>query len=322
MAGSLRGQPPGRIGGRVPAGSAPQDHRRDGRAGGGEDPGRDAGRRHPLVGAIDGQGDRHVVHRDLQDLARVRTAAAPHGHLQALHRPPCSSTRSATSSGSTSIRPRPLSCCASTRSPRSRPSTAPSPSCPCDPGFPNEGPHDYSRHGTSTLFAALDVVSGKVIGQFHRRHRATEFRKFLETIDKAVPQELDLHLILDNYSTHKTPAIQKWLVRHPRFYLHFTPTYSSWLNLIERWFAELTEKWIRRGTHRSTLALESAIKQWLDTWNQAPRPFVWTKTADEILSTLASYLQRISGTEILAPRRCPSLVEPGGRWSGIAPVRM
>jgi len=164
------------------------------------------------------------------------------------------------------------------------------------PGLPERRTHDYTRHGTSTLFAALDVASGKVIGELHRRHRAVEFRKFLETVDKAVPDELDVHLILDNYSTHKTPAIQRWLVRHPRFYLHFTPTYSSWLNLIERWFAELTEKWLRRGTHRSTLALESAIKQWLDTWNAAPRPFVWTKTADEILATLAGYLHRLSGS--------------------------
>jgi transposase len=170
------------------------------------------------------------------------------------------------------------------------------PILPLQPGLPERRTHDYSRHGTSTLFAALDVASGKVIGELHRRHRAVEFRKFLETVDKAVPDELDVHLILDNYSTHKTPAIQRWLIRHPRFYLHFTPTYSSWLNLIERWFAELTEKWLRRGTHRSTLALESAIRQWLDTWNAAPRPFVWTKTADEILATLAGYLQRISGT--------------------------
>jgi transposase len=170
------------------------------------------------------------------------------------------------------------------------------PILPLRPGLPERRTHDYSRHGTSTLFAALDVASGKVIGELHRRHRAVEFRKFLETVDKAVPEELDVHLILDNYSTHKTPAIQKWLVRHPRFYLHFTPTYSSWLNLVERWFGELTEKWIRRGTHRSTAALENAIKHWLGTWNEAPRPFVWSKTADEILATLASYLQRISGT--------------------------
>ena len=170
------------------------------------------------------------------------------------------------------------------------------PILPLRPGLPERRTHDYTRHGTSTLFAALDVASGKVIGELHRRHRAVEFRKFLETVDKSVPDELDVHLILDNYSTHKTPAIQRWLIRHPRFYLHFTPTYSSWLNLIERWFAELTEKWIRRGTHRSTLALESAIKQWLDTWNAAPRPFVWTKTADEILATLAGYLHRLSGT--------------------------
>ena len=170
------------------------------------------------------------------------------------------------------------------------------PILPMRPGLPERRTHDYVRHGTSTLFAALDVASGKVIGEMHRRHRALEFRKFLETIDKTVPEELDLHLVLDNYSTHKTPAIQRWLVRHPRFSLHFTPTYSSWLNLVELWIRELTEKWLRRGSHRSTVALEKAIRHWLATWNEDPRPFVWTKSADEILATLASYLQRISGT--------------------------
>lgn len=165
---------------------------------------------------------------------------------------------------------------------------------PLQPGRPERRTHDYSRHGTTSLFAALDLASGKVIGQLHRRHRAVEFRQFLQRIDQEVPAELDVHLILDNYSTHKTPAIRRWLVSHPRFHLHFTPTYSSWLNLVERWFAELTEKWIRRGSHRSTLALEQAVKAWLANWNENPRPFVWVKTADQILETVAAFCHRIS----------------------------
>ena len=167
---------------------------------------------------------------------------------------------------------------------------------PLRPGTPERRTHDYARHGTTSLFAALDVASGKVIGQLHRRHRAVEFRKFLEHLDREVPTDLDLHLILDNYATHKTLSIQRWLVRHPRFHLHFTPTYASWLNLVERWFAELTEKWIRRGTHRSTAALETAIKNWIQSWNGHPRPFIWVKTADEILESVAEYCQRISGS--------------------------
>jgi transposase len=167
---------------------------------------------------------------------------------------------------------------------------------PLRPGTPERRTHDYARHGITSLFAALDVASGKVIGQLHRRHRAVEFRKFLEHLDREVPTDLDLHLILDNYATHKTLSIQRWLVRHPRFHLHFTPTYASWLNLVERWFAELTEKWIRRGTHRSTAALETAIKNWIQSWNGHPRPFIWVKTADEILESVAEYCQRISGS--------------------------
>jgi transposase len=165
---------------------------------------------------------------------------------------------------------------------------------PLQPGRPEHRTHDYTRHGTTSLYAALDVASGKVIGQLHRRHRAVEFRQFLQRIDQEVPAELDVHLILDNSSTHKTPAIRRWLVGHPRFHLHFTPTYSSWLNLVERWFAELTEKWIRRGTHRSTQALEEAIKQWLSSWNDNPRPFVWVKTADQILEAVAAFCHRTS----------------------------
>lgn len=168
------------------------------------------------------------------------------------------------------------------------------PLLPMRPGDVERHTHDYVRYGTTSLFAALDVKTGKVIGECHRRHRAIEFRKFLDTIDASVPSELDVHLILDNSSTHKTPAIRRWLNRRPRFRVHFTPTNSSWINLVERWFANLTQKQLRRGTHRSTRQLEAAIRRYLDVTNDNPKPFVWTKTADEILDKLASYCERIS----------------------------
>ncbi|MEZ0163103.1 IS630 family transposase, partial [Streptomyces griseorubens] len=153
------------------------------------------------------------------------------------------------------------------------------PVLPMMPGVPERRSHDYVRAGTTTLFAALEVATGKVIGSLHRRHRAVEFKKFLTKLDMEVPAELDVHLILDNYVTHKTPAVKKWLLAHPRFHLHFTPTSSSWLNLVERWFAELTQKKLKRGVHRSVQALERDIRSWLADWNDHPRPFVWTKTA-------------------------------------------
>jgi transposase len=170
------------------------------------------------------------------------------------------------------------------------------PLLPLRPGQVERRSHDYVRHGTTSLFAALDAKSGKIIGQVHRRHRAIEFRKFLDTIDGAVPAELDVHLILDNYGTHKTPMIHRWLARRPRFHLHFTPTSSSWLNLVERWFALLTAQQIKRGAHRSTRALETAILAYIALSNTAPKPFVWTKTADEILASVARFCHRISGT--------------------------
>jgi transposase len=169
-----------------------------------------------------------------------------------------------------------------------------SPVLPLVPGTPERRTHDYRRHGTTNLYAALDTASGKVITDLTARHRAAEFQRFLNLINRQVPDELDVHVIVDNSSTHKTPAVQRWLVRHPRFTLHFTPTYSSWLNLVERWFAELTNKWLRRGTHRSTKELEAAIRSWAANWNDNPRPFIWHKTADEILESLAAYCQRIS----------------------------
>jgi transposase len=168
------------------------------------------------------------------------------------------------------------------------------PVLPLLPGTPERRTHDYTRHGTTNLYAALDVASGNVITELTPRHRAIEFRRFLARIDQAVPADLAVHVICDNSSTHKAPAIQRWLLAHPRFQLHFTPTYSSWLNLVERWFAELTTKWLRRGPHRSVAQLKQAIQAWVDTWNDNPRPFVWTKTADEILDTIANYCQRIN----------------------------
>ncbi len=168
------------------------------------------------------------------------------------------------------------------------------PVLPLMPGVPERRTHDYVRNGTTNLYAALNMASGQVIASMTPRHRAEEFRRFLNLIDRSVPDHLEVHVVLDNSSTHKTPAIQRWLLRHPRFTLHFTPTYSSWLNLVERWFAELTTKWIKRGAHRSVRDLVGSIRTWIATWNDNPRPFVWHKTADEILDSLAAYCARIS----------------------------
>jgi transposase len=168
------------------------------------------------------------------------------------------------------------------------------PCLPMLPTTPARMTHDYVRNGTTSLFAAFDLASGSVIAQPYRRHRHQEFLRFLKLIDAAVPQDLDLHLVLDNYATHKTPAIHQWLLRHPRFHLHFTPTSSSWLNLVERWFAELTNRKLRRSAHRSVTQLENDIRSWINEWNKNPKPFIWTKTADEILETLAAYCRRIN----------------------------
>jgi transposase len=168
------------------------------------------------------------------------------------------------------------------------------PLLPMRPGPVERRTHDYARHGTTSLFAALDLATGKVIGECHARHRSLEFRKFLDTVEEAVAPDLEVHLILDNYGTHKTPAIQRWLVKRPRFHLHFTPTSASWINLVERWFATLTERQIRRGTYRSTQELEKAITNYLARHNQEPKPFIWTKTADEILASVARFCQRTS----------------------------
>jgi transposase len=168
------------------------------------------------------------------------------------------------------------------------------PMLPLMPGVAERRTHDYVRNGTTNLYAALDVASGQVIAEMSPRHRAEEFRRFLSVVETAVPAHLDVHVVLDNSSTHKTPSIQRWLVRHPRFHMHFTPTYSSWLNLVERWFAELTTKWIKRGTHRSVRDLVASIRTWIASWNEDPKPYVWHKNADEILNSLATYCQRIN----------------------------
>jgi transposase len=168
------------------------------------------------------------------------------------------------------------------------------PLLPLRPGIPARQTHDYRRHGTTTLFAALDAATGSVIGKCYRRHRSTEFIKFLRVIDESVPADLDVHLILDNYGTHKTEAVRRWFARHPRFHVHYTPTYSSWINLVESWFSVLSNRRIRRGSFRSTRQLEAAVREYIDTHNGTPKPFVWTKTADEILETIKRYCKRTS----------------------------
>jgi transposase len=169
------------------------------------------------------------------------------------------------------------------------------PVLPMMPGMPERRTHDYARHGVTSLFAAFNIADGTVISEIHRQHRAVEFKKFLVAIDKAVPEELAVHLVCDNLATHKTPAIRDWLARHPRFCVHFTPTGSSWINQVERWSGFLTDQMIRRGVHKSVQALEKDVHAWIGTWNENPRPFIWTKTAEEILDSLAKYIAKISG---------------------------
>jgi transposase len=168
------------------------------------------------------------------------------------------------------------------------------PILPMRPGQVERRTHDYKRNGITDLFAALNLATGEVIHHLRPQHRAVEFRKFLIAIDRAVPADHDVHLVLDNSSTHKTPAIHTWLLRHPRFHLHFTPTSSSWLNLVERWFAELTRRLLQRSAHKTLKALTADLNGWIATWNDNPRPFVWHKTADEILDSLSGYLHRTS----------------------------
>jgi len=168
------------------------------------------------------------------------------------------------------------------------------PILPMLPGTPARATHDYERNGTSSLYAALNLASGQVIGSLHNRHRAVEFLKFLKTIDHEVPAHLDVHIVLDNASSHKTPKVKRWLAQHPRFILHFTPTGSSWLNLVERWFGELTMKLLKRAAHRTVRQLNTEIRAWIDGWNENPRPYVWTKPAEQILESISRYCQRIN----------------------------
>lgn len=168
------------------------------------------------------------------------------------------------------------------------------PILPMMPGMPEKRTHDYMRHGTTTLFAALDIATGEVMGQLHRRHRAEEFLTFLRHVNTQVPADLDVHLVMDNYGTHKTQAVRGWFARHPRFHVHFTPTSASWLNQVERWFSTLTTRYLRRSTHRSTQALEKAIREYLASYNENPSPFAWTKSADDIIESIARFCHRIN----------------------------
>ena len=169
------------------------------------------------------------------------------------------------------------------------------PAFPMMPGMPEKRTHDYVRHGTTSLFAAFNTADGTVISSIHRRHRAIEFKKFLNKIDAEVPDELEVHLVCDNYSTHKSPSIVKWLEAHPRFHMHFTPTYSSWINQVERFFAYVTADLLQRSDHRSVQALEADIRTWVKGWNENPKPFIWTKPAEQILESLSRLLQRTTG---------------------------
>ncbi|WP_193079085.1 IS630 family transposase [Brevibacterium aurantiacum] len=169
------------------------------------------------------------------------------------------------------------------------------PAFPMMPGMPEKRTHDYARHGTTSLFAALNVADGTVIASTHRKHRAIDFKKFLTKIDKHVPDHLDIHVVCDNYGTHKHPLVRNWLGKHERFHIHFTPTYSSWINQVERLFAEVTRELLQRSDHRSVQALEKDLREWVKAWNEDPQPFVWTKTAEEILESLSRLMQRTTG---------------------------
>jgi len=168
------------------------------------------------------------------------------------------------------------------------------PLLPLRPGQAERRTHDYQRHGTTSLFAALELKTSRVIGQLHRRHRSSEFRRFLDVIEANVPAGLEAHIILDNYGTHKTALIRNWFAKRPRFHLHFTPTYASWINLVERWFAEITNQRIRRGVFRSVKELEAAIREYIEVHNENPKPFVWTRTANQILESIARFARRTS----------------------------
>jgi transposase len=183
------------------------------------------------------------------------------------------------------------------------------PLLPLQPGQIERRTHDYKRHGTTSLFAALELKTCRVIAQLHRRHRSSEFRQFLDVIEANVPADLAVHIIMDNYGTHKTALIRKWFAKRPRFHVHFTPTYGSWINLVERWFAEITNQRIRRGVFRSVQELEAAIREYIDVHNENPKPFVWTKPADQILASIARFAQRTGTVE---PSRLTSRITGTG----------
>ena len=170
------------------------------------------------------------------------------------------------------------------------------PVLPMMPGMPERRTHNYVRHGTTSLFAALDVASGFVIGKCYKRHRASEFLDFLKEIDARVPDDLDIHVVMDNYATHKTPRIKAWLARRPRYHVHFTPTSASWINQVERWFAELTRKQIQRGVHTSVSQLEADIRAFIETHNTDPKPYRWTKSADDILASVKRFCHKADAT--------------------------
>lgn len=177
------------------------------------------------------------------------------------------------------------------------------PILPLMPGTPERRTHDYKRHGTTSLFAALDARTGEVIGKCYNRHRAQEFKKFLAEIEANVPKDMNIHIIMDNYATHKTPAIRNWFARRPRWHVHFTPTSASWLNLVERFFAELTEKKIKRGAHRSVHQLKRDIMDYINKRNADPKPFKWVRTADQIFAAIGRYCQRLHPTQIINQTR-------------------
>lgn len=173
------------------------------------------------------------------------------------------------------------------------------PILPMLPTTPQRRSHDYQRNGTIDLFAALDIATGTVITDLRKTHTSKDFVAFLNKVNRNVPAELDIHIILDNLSAHKTPLVHRWLLRHRRFHLHFTPTYGSWINLVERWFSALTTKQLQRSAHDTVAQLAADITRWVDTWNDNPTPFTWTKTADQILDRLAAYCSTVTGTEYI-----------------------
>src|SRR6266511_1547177 len=273
--------PPPACGGAVGRASprgAQAGHRRGRGTGDPHDPGVPPPGRHPLVHPVDGRGHRAVAVHDLPGVAGLRPRPAPYRDVQAIHRPAVRGE----GPGHRGPVPEPPGQGPGAVRGREEPDPGPGP----DPADLPDAPRPGRAPVTRLQPARND--------QPHRRHRAADFRKFLERIEGEVPRELDVHLILDNYGTHKTPAIHRWLLRHPRYHLHFTPKSASWINLVERWFAALTQKQLRRGTHRSVSALEQAIKDYLAIYNENPKPFVWTKTADDILERVARFAKRIS----------------------------